>query len=220
MARKPKADFESPYKLSAWRAAHGLTYEQVGEALGMTGQNYGKIERGSVELREFHLGPLAQLYGVEVGDLTKLPDQILAPIVGHVGADPEGRIVRTLVQAANDHVPLPIGATSNCVAVQVDGHSMRGFADDGSLIFYENLETPPSDDLIGEKVVVQLAGDDEADDPDVLIKILRRGSKPGLYDLESINGPTMKDVRVRWAAEIIQITPPRQARRLIRHGLA
>lgn len=143
------------------------------------------------------------------------------PIIGRVGADPNGRIIRTAGQAANDTVPQPVGATSDSVAVEVDGHSMRGFADDGALVYFEDQSTPPTEDMIGEIVVVQVAtGEDPSDDEDILIKRLQRGSRDGLFDLESINGPPMRDVRIRWAAEIIQITPPRQARRLIRRGLA
>lgn len=144
-----------------------------------------------------------------------------APIIGRVGADPEGRVLRLTGQASNDLAPLPTGGTSDSVALEVDGHSMRGFADDGALVYFENQHTPPTDDMIGEIVVVQVArGDDPTDDEDVLVKRLQRGSEAGLYDLESIVGPVLKDVAIRWAAEITQIIPPRQARRLIRRGVA
>lgn len=143
------------------------------------------------------------------------------PIIGRVGADPAGLIIRTVGQPANDWAPVPTGGTSNSVAVEVDGHSMRGFADDGSLIYFDDQRTPPTEDMIGEVVVVQIAGrGDESDDEDVLVKRLQRGSKPGLFDLESIAGPTLNDVRVRWAAEIIQIVPRRQAQRLLKRGIA
>jgi hypothetical protein len=97
---------------------------------------------------------------------------------------------------------------------------MHTFAEDGALVYFEDQKHPPTEDMIGEIVVVQVARDgDEANDEDVLIKRLQRGSAEGLYNLESILGPTIRDVRIRWAAEIIQITPPRQARRLLRRGL-
>lgn len=145
----------------------------------------------------------------------------MVPIIGRVGADTEGRVVRTLTQAANDLAPAPTGGTSKSVALEVDGHSMRGFADDGALVYFENQHTPPTEDMLGEVVVLQIAtGEHDADDEDVLVKRLLRGSRDGLYDLESIVGPTMRDVQVRWAAEIIQIIPPKQARRLIRRGYA
>lgn len=190
----------------------------------MTGQNYGKIERGAVELRPVYLPGLALFFGTTPSGLNRLPTEVggdFVPVVGRVGADPEGRILRTLGQPTHDSAPMPTGGTSDAVALEVDGHSMRGFADDGALIYFEDQKTPPTDDMIGEIVVVQLAiNRDASDDEDVLVKRLQRGSGPGLYNLESIVGPVMTDVRIRWAAEIIQIVPPRQARRLIRRGLA
>ncbi len=43
-----------------------------------------------------------------------------------------------------------------------------------------------------------------------------RGSRPGLYDLESDAGPMRSDARLRRAAHITAIIPPFQARRIIR----
>lgn len=143
------------------------------------------------------------------------------PIIGRVGADPQGRVIRAADQSSGDTAPAPTGGTSESVALEVDGHSMRGFADDGALVYFERQSTPPTEDMFGEVVVVQLArAEDPSDDEDILVKRLQRGSADGLYDLESIVGPPLRDVRIRWAAEITQIIPPRQARRLIRRGVA
>ena len=45
-----------------------------------------------------------------------------------------------------------------------------------------------------------------------------RGSAPGVYDLESLVGPTRHDARLRWAAHITAIIPPFQARRILIRG--
>ena len=208
-----------------WMRQNELNANQIAKASGVsytTLRSYlEEGPKGTKSLKGDNEAMIAAGYETTVEEIFggKVPSFV--PIIGRVGADPEGTVIRTLGQAANDFAPLPKGATSKAVALEVDGHSMGTVIEDGSLIFFENQEMPPSEDLIGEKVVVQIAGgEDEADDTDVLVKILRRGSKPGLYDLESINGPTLRDVKIRWAAEIIQITPPRQARRLIRRGVA
>jgi hypothetical protein len=60
---------------------------------------------------------------------------------------------------------------------------MRGVADDGALIYFEDQRTPPTPDMLGHVVVV------ETDTDEVLVKRLLRGSRPGLYDLESVAGP-------------------------------
>ena len=57
MARKSKTADGSLYKLREWRVAADLTLDRVGEALGMTGQNYGKIERGTVDLLPKYVAP-------------------------------------------------------------------------------------------------------------------------------------------------------------------
>ena len=64
--------------------------------------------------------------------------------------------------------------------------------------------------MLGHVVVV------ETDTDEVLVKRLLRGSKPGLYDLESVAGPVRSDARLRWAAHITAIIPPFQARRILR----
>jgi hypothetical protein len=87
---------------------------------------------------------------------------------------------------------------------------MRDVADDGALIYFEDQRTPPTPDMLGHVVVV------EVDTDEVLVKRLLRGSRPGRYDLESLVGPTRRDARLRWAAHITAIIPPFQARRIIR----
>ncbi len=86
---------------------------------------------------------------------------------------------------------------------------MRGLADDGALIYFEDQRSSPTPDMLGQVVVV------ETDTDEVLVKRLLRGSKAGVYDLESVAGPTRHDARLRWAAHITAIIPPFQARRII-----
>lgn len=134
----------------------------------------------------------------------------LVPVVGRVGADADCAILFATGQSAGDLVPLPPGGGPNAVAVLIAGHSMRGFADDGGLIYFEDQRTPPSLDMLGHVVVL------ETDQDEVLVKRLLRGSRSGRFDLESLAGPTRRDCRLRWAAHITAIVPPFQARRIIR----
>ena len=84
--------------------------------------------------------------------------------------------------------------------------------DDGALIYFEDQRTPPSPDMLGQVVVVEL------DTGEVLVKRLLRGAAPGRFDLESVAGPTRRDARLRWAAHITAIVPPWQARRILIQG--
>lgn len=132
------------------------------------------------------------------------------PIVGRVGANPEGTVLFATGQDAGDLAPIPPGGTERAVALRVVGHSMRGVADDGALIYFEDQRTPPTPDMLGHVVVV------EVDTDEVLVKRLLRGSRPDRYDLESLAGPMRQDARLRWAAHITAIIPPYQARKVIR----
>ena len=134
----------------------------------------------------------------------------LVPVMGSVGANPEGTVLFALGQDPAELAPIPPGGTDQARALKVVGHSMRGLADDGALIYFEDQRTAPTPDMLGQVVVV------ETDTDEVLVKRLLRGSRPGLYDLESIAGPMRRDARLRWAAHITAIIPPFQARRIIR----
>lgn len=133
-------------------------------------------------------------------------------IIGIIGADSGGEIIYVHGQESGDVAPIAPGGTSESVALEVKGHSMRGIADDGALIYFENQHNPPTPDMISYVCIV------ETEDGRVLFKRLLKGSGPGLYDLESINGPTISDVRLRWAAEPTAIIPAKHARRVIRRA--
>lgn len=193
-----------------------MTLEQLAEAIGMSHQNLGKIERGMVPLGGEHHAPLARALRIEPADLFRSPDErrreVMVRIIGLIGADTGGEIVYTTGQESWDMAPVPPGGTTDSVALEVKGHSMRAIAEDGSLIYFENQHTPPTPDMIGYPCVV------ETEDGRVLFKRLLKGSAPDLYDLESYNGPTLSDVRLVWAAEPTAIIPAKQARRVIRRA--
>lgn len=128
-------------------------------------------------------------------------------IVGRGGASTDGRILMTDGEMGLGEVEIPEGATEDSVAIEIDGYS-QGFIADGCLIFFTEVHAAPTDDMLGTIVVVG------TDDGEVLLKKLLRGSRPGLYDLESINGPMLRDRRVLWAAHVDSLVPPWRARRL------
>lgn len=221
MARTSRPEDAQPtHRLRAWRKARNLTLEQLAEAIGMSHQNLGRIERGLVPLGEEHLVPLSRALGIEPADLFRDPQsapggETYVRVIGRVGADTDGTVVQTTAQEAFDTVPIPPGGTKDSVALEVVGHSMRAIAEDGSLIYFEDQRNPPTPDMIGYYCIVET---DERPEGRVLFKRLLRGSKPGLFMLESQVGPPIEDVRVRWAAEPTAIIPPKQARRIIRRA--
>jgi hypothetical protein len=133
----------------------------------------------------------------------------LCEVVGRVGADPEGRILYATGDRPLAWAPPPPGGSPAMPVLLVVGDSMPGFAPNGSLIYLEEQRNPPAPDMLGDVVAVEL------ESGEVLLKRLLRGSEPGLWDLESIAGPTRRDERVVWAAFVYCVVPPRAARRIL-----
>jgi phage repressor protein C with HTH and peptisase S24 domain len=117
----------------------------------------------------------------------------LVELAGQVGA---GGDIEPLPESAPiDHVDGPPGAPANIEAVIVRGTSMYPRYFEGEHLFYQKAKKRP-EDLIGRECVVQLA------DGRMLVKIIRRGSKRHLFNLESWNAPTLEDQKVDWAAPV------------------
>jgi transcriptional regulator with XRE-family HTH domain len=187
------------------------------EAFGWSRNTYAANENGNAPYSYRRAKDYAAAFGVTAEWLYDAAGEARAPgaeglvaVIGHVGANPDGTVLFALGQDPAQLAPIPPGGTVQARALKVSGHSMRGVADNGALIYFEDQRTPPSPDMLGHVVVV------ETDTDEVLVKRLLRGSKPGLYDLESVAGPVRPDARLRWAAHITAIIPPFQARRILR----
>lgn len=192
------------------------TAAAAADAFGWNRNTYSSNENGNAPFSYRRAKEYAAAFGVRpewlydaVGPMRSTGAEGLAPIIGRVGANPEGDVLLATGQGSGELAPIPPGGTEKAVALRVSGHSMRGLADDGALIYFEDQRSSPSPDMLGHVVVV------ETDTDEVLVKRLLRGSRPGLYDLESLAGPTRRDARLRWAAHITAIIPPYQARRII-----
>lgn len=144
------------------------------------------------------------------GEMRDPEDERLVPVIGRVGANPDGRILLATGDRGTEMVPIPPGGSAKAVALLVQGHSMPDVAEDGALIYFDDQRTPPTEDMIGRVVVVETENDE------ILVKRLLRGSRKGLYDLESIVGEPLRDVRLRWAARITTTVSAFQARKIIR----
>jgi hypothetical protein len=110
------------------------------------------------------------------------------PLVGIVGA---GNMVVPIDDAGMIDIDDQIGALTgdDTVALQVRGDSQYPRFLDGEIVLVEREPTLP-DDLVGEYAAV------DTDDGRRLIKIVRRGSRPMLFNLESHNAPLEEDVRI------------------------
>lgn len=194
-----------------WMVAMGTNTRQVAQRSGVPYTTLASFVQGDTQsLKGENEELIAHAYGLSASEIFAGATGEYAPIIGRVGADTEGTVIFSTGDVADEEAPIPPGGTEKAVGLRVVGHSMRGVADDGALIFFENQQHPPTPDLLNYVCAVELS------DGRVLVKRLLKGSRPGAYDLESIVGPTLADVTVRWAAEITAVIPPRQAARIIR----
>ena len=121
----------------------------------------------------------------------------LAPLVGRVGA---GGAVYPYEGNDVDYVELPPGAPPDVEALEVVNGSMRPVYRDRDLLFVPTRYVPPPDVLIGEECVV------DVEDGRRFVKVLRRGTMPGTWRLESYNADDIEDVRILRAAPVRHVT--------------
>ena len=193
------------------------TAAAAADAFGWSRNTYASNENGNAPFSYRRAKEYAAAFGVRpewlydaAGPMAAAAEPGFVQVIGRVGANPDGVVLFATGQDPAELAPIPPGGTDKAAALKVVGHSMRGVADDGALIYFEDQRTPPTPDMLGHVVVV------ETDTDEVLVKRLLRGSRAGLYDLESVVGPMRHDARLRWAAHITAIIPPFQARRIIR----
>lgn len=193
------------------------TAAAAADAHGWSRNTFASNENGNAPFSYRRAKEYAAAFGVSpewlydaAGPMLATASSGLVPVIGQVGANPDGTVLYAHGQDPAELAPIPPGGTDQARALKVVGHSMRGLADDGALIYFEDQRTAPTPDMLGQVVVVEI------DTDEVLVKRLLRGSRGGLYDLESVAGPMRHDARLRWAAHITAIIPPFQARRIIR----
>jgi hypothetical protein len=130
-------------------------------------------------------------------------------IVGKAGAGPDGSVVFSEGDGALGEAPAPPGATPSTVALEVSGTSMRGIAEDGWLIYYDERRSPLTNDMLGELCILEL------ESGQVLVKTPYPSREEGYFDLESTNAPTMRAQAVKWGALVTAIVPRRAARKVL-----
>lgn len=170
----------------------GWSQEQAAQALQTTVPQYGKLERGERRLSDVWIDRAAMAFGVDPGDVVENRRKMV-PVVGYVGA---GAAIMPFESPDQlDEVEAPPGAPEGVVCVEVRGDSMYPRYFDRERIFYIVQDRPPQD-FLGRECVVQLA------DGRMFLKILRRGTRMGVFSLESWNAPMVENVVVEWAAPV------------------
>ncbi len=185
--------------LRALRTARGWSQEQAAAALDTTRNQYVKLEAGTRRLSDKWIERAAAAYAVDPGLVVR---ELLrfVPVAGYVGAGSTGAVFGE-GQGALGEVPGPEGSTDRTVAVEIRGESLGPFFD-GWLVFYDDVRSPVTDDILNRLCVVGLA------DGRVLVKrVVRSAASPARFDLHGQFGDPIVDVALDWAAQVKIVTP-------------
>lgn len=177
---------------------------RLANLLNLSPDKVAKMRHGERQPKATELPVIEQFLGeaapMRSGRSTRIgTTAATVPIVGYVGAGASAYRY-AVAQGDLDDVAAPAGATEKTVAVEIRGHSL-GELFDRWVAFYDDVRTPITNDLIGKLCVVGLA------DERVLIKKVKRGKTPGLFDLISENAEPIRDVAVEWAARVKTMAP-------------
>jgi DNA-binding Xre family transcriptional regulator len=108
-------------------------------------------------------------------------------------------------------VPSILGLPSETMfALEVRGSGLDGYADDGSLIYYNSYFETVGDEWIGEMCVVEVEGFE------LLIGRLLPGSSPGRYHIARFGRGILMDQEVHFAGGICAVISPWQTAQLER----
>jgi hypothetical protein len=132
----------------------------------------------------------------------------VARVVGKIGAGAE--ILPETGQVPTEglfELEAPFGLPQDAVSFVVEGDSMAPRYDTGDVIICWR-EGANIEDMLGWEAAVRTV------DGRRFLKRILRGSKRGLYDLESHNSPTIRDVKLEWAASIAAVVRSGQWKRL------
>lgn len=179
-------------KLSQAELARKLT-EILGRSVDRAAVN--KMASGTRGIAADEMRAIERLTGWEA------PIEIEVPLKGYVGA---GEAVMAIDQGDAEYqttVTAPRDTRPGTIAAKVKGDSMFPTLRDGWTIYWSQL-LPPND-LLNDLCVVHLA------DERILVKVLRAGSRPDLWTLQSVNATVadMVDQVVNYVSPIDWIKP-------------
>jgi phage repressor protein C with HTH and peptisase S24 domain len=102
---------------------------------------------------------------------------------------------------AGETIDRPPTVQGELLAVEVKGDSMLPLAEEGWHIVYTAEATVDENMVLDRVCVVAL------EDGDMLVKRVRKGSRPYHYHLVSTNADPIIDARLKWAAVVKAIVP-------------
>lgn len=184
-AARKKAGFSSAAKAAARFGWNTSTYRS---------HENGQTQPGADDAEKYAHAFKVEPDWIMFGDKPRRADPPhTVPVHGYVGA---GAGIDPFEDTHPiDHIELPaLDDQLQCVVVR--GLSMYPRYFDGEKLLYSAERRSPAR-LVGEECVVRLTNGQ------MLVKIIRRGSRKTLFNLESWNAPLLEDQAIDWASPII-----------------
>lgn len=173
-------------------------------AMGTPAPTYSGHENGTTDMPRKAAIRYARFYGVSLDWLLTGSGEgrrrTKVPVICYVGAGAEVHPIDDHPKGQGIELVEPPPGVTDCVAARIRGDSMHPLRD-GWLIFWRKTEDGVPEGCMGALCVVQVK------DGPTLVKELRRGSKRGLYRLESWNASPREDVQIEWASKVLDIRP-------------
>lgn len=188
------------------REVRGWTQEDMADALGVPQSNVsrwlGGVEpRGKVRDR---ILSMARESGLLEDDAHSR-----ISIMGYIGAgaeiDPD---YEQVPEEGLDQVELPFQFVGDVIGFLVRGDSMLPKYEEGTVVVVYRDQTRSTMSLIGEVAAIRTYEGRR------YLKMLKPGSRPHTYNLESFNARPITGVRIQWASEIVGTVAPRHVRHI------
>lgn len=184
-------------RLKTLRESKAWSHQTAAEMMGVSRSHFIKLERGERRLNSHTLDLAAAAFGVSPSDILAVET---VPIVGKVRAGDSVEHIDQDGHGGLGEAPAPENAQTNTVAVEIDGDSL-GPAFNGWYLYYDAIESEPTPGMLHRLCVVGLP------DGRVMVKTLRPGTAPGLFNLEPQFGTTLFDQPLAWAARVTSMIP-------------
>jgi transcriptional regulator with XRE-family HTH domain len=176
-----------------------ITLDSLASKSGYSPDMLYRLMRGERRYNVDILARLSKVLGCNPSDLIATEGKALVKVEGYVGAGAEIHPIEEGSNFVIDGVEAPPGVDPDSVtAVIVKGDSMFPAYRDGDVIYYtKDCDYDPS--VLRKECVVKVKGGA------AFVKVLKPGTKPKHFTLQSYNSPDQEDVQIEWACKVLWV---------------